>query len=206
MIAVDASREVLVTCAINRATVDRWFDSIDRAAPANLQRGIHYRAVFPDHVRHTLKRRVGGLVELGAYVRTVPTVPLNAMVIDRVRAVLPTTPGGTEAAAIHIEYVVAAAIEVFEHLWQAGTPFSALDASDKVRLGRREREVLKMLAAGHPDESIAVRLEVSVRTVRRTIAAMMDLLGARSRFQAGALAANSGWLNDIPPRPRTARS
>jgi DNA-binding NarL/FixJ family response regulator len=60
--------------------------------------------------------------------------------------------------------------------------------------------VLSLLEAGYPDESIAVRLGVSVRTVRRMITAMMDRLGARSRFQAGARAADSGWLSDDDPR------
>ncbi|MBP2329156.1 DNA-binding CsgD family transcriptional regulator [Kibdelosporangium banguiense] len=198
--SVDATREVLVTCAVTTANADRWFDTIDRVAPANLRRGVQYRVVFPDHARHTLKERVAGLVELGAHVRTVPAVPLNAMVIDGVRAVLPTTQGSpADGAAVSIENVVAAAIGVFEHLWQTGTPFSSRDAPDKVRLSRRERKVLKMLEAGYPDESIAVRLGVSVRTVRRMISAMMDRLGARSRFQAGARAADLGWLNDDDP-------
>jgi DNA-binding NarL/FixJ family response regulator len=54
--------------------------------------------------------------------------------------------------------------------------------------------VLELLAAGCTDASVAARLEVSVRTVRRSMAAIMSRLGARSRFQAGLKAADRGWL------------
>ncbi|WP_279579218.1 helix-turn-helix domain-containing protein [Fodinicola feengrottensis] len=37
---------------------------------------------------------------------------------------------------------------------------------------------------------------MSVRTVRRMMSEMTNLLGARSRFQAGAKAAQRGWIRD----------
>lgn len=63
-------------------------------------------------------------------------------------------------------------------------------------LSARERELLVLLMAGCTDETAAARLEVSVRTIRRTVADIMSRLGARSRFQAGAKAAGRGWLVD----------
>ncbi|MFK0169623.1 helix-turn-helix transcriptional regulator [Streptomyces sp. NPDC090306] len=63
----------------------------------------------------------------------------------------------------------------------------------------RERLVLQLLADGHLDEGIARRLNVSVRTCRRIIAALMDRLDARSRFQAGVIAASRGWMDGPPP-------
>nr|WP_240522031.1 helix-turn-helix transcriptional regulator [Amycolatopsis vastitatis] len=65
------------------------------------------------------------------------------------------------------------------------------------RLSDRERQLLTLLTAGYTDESAAVRLGVSVRTVRRMVAGIMDRLGARSRFQAGVKAADRGWLLDV---------
>lgn len=44
------------------------------------------------------------------------------------------------------------------------------------------------------DDAIAKRLGVSPRTARRVANDMMERLGARSRFQAGALAVQHGWL------------
>src|SRR5690606_39837840 len=73
-------------------------------------------------------------------------------------------------------------------------------------LTTRERELLTLLSAGNTDESAAAQLGVSVRTVRRMVADIMDRLGARSRFQAGVKAADRGWLlnrTGLPPfRPR----
>jgi DNA-binding CsgD family transcriptional regulator len=61
-------------------------------------------------------------------------------------------------------------------------------------LDDRELELLALLAAGLTDGSVAARLGVSERTVRRTMAATMLRLGARSRFQAGLLAAHLGLV------------
>ncbi|MET7679216.1 helix-turn-helix transcriptional regulator [Streptomyces sp. NPDC005423] len=65
----------------------------------------------------------------------------------------------------------------------------------------RERQVLELLAAGHLDESIARQLNISIRTCRRIIASLMDRLEARSRFQAGVIAAARGWMDAPAPHP-----
>ena len=44
------------------------------------------------------------------------------------------------------------------------------------------------------DEQIARALGMSVRTVRRRVADLMDELGADSRFQAGVEAVRRGWI------------
>ena len=56
------------------------------------------------------------------------------------------------------------------------------------------RETLQILASGATDEAAARQLGVSVRTVRRRVAAVMELLGAASRFEAGVKAVEAGWL------------
>ncbi|MFE0464551.1 LuxR C-terminal-related transcriptional regulator [Kitasatospora sp. NPDC058965] len=64
--------------------------------------------------------------------------------------------------------------------------------------GRRptegEQELLTLLAQGLTDEAVAKRLEVSVRTERRMVAAVMRRLEAVGRFQAGAEAARRLWI------------
>ena len=54
--------------------------------------------------------------------------------------------------------------------------------------------MLDLLQMGMKDESIARQLGVSLRTVRRRIADLMDDLGASTRFQAGAEAARRDLL------------
>jgi DNA-binding NarL/FixJ family response regulator len=54
--------------------------------------------------------------------------------------------------------------------------------------------LLLELAGGAKDEQIARALGMSVRTVRRRVADLMDELGADSRFQAGVEAVRRGWI------------
>lgn len=56
-------------------------------------------------------------------------------------------------------------------------------------ISAREWQVLQLLAQGCTDEAAARSLGVSLRTVRRVTAELMEKLGAKSRFQAGLKAA-----------------
>ncbi|WP_242513940.1 response regulator transcription factor [Streptomyces leeuwenhoekii] len=57
-----------------------------------------------------------------------------------------------------------------------------------------DRELLRLLASGLTGEGAGKRLGISVRTVRRQMAALMERLNATSRFEAGLKAAQRGWL------------
>ncbi|WP_091456387.1 hypothetical protein [Micromonospora inyonensis] len=57
-----------------------------------------------------------------------------------------------------------------------------------------DREVLRQLIAGVKDESAAREMGLALRTYRRAVARVMTLLDARSRFQAGYMAAKHDWL------------
>ncbi len=56
------------------------------------------------------------------------------------------------------------------------------------------REILQILSSGVTDDAAARELGVSDRTIRRRVAAVLDLLGASSRFEAGVKATQAGWL------------
>ena len=64
-------------------------------------------------------------------------------------------------------------------LWNRETPLPA---------------ILTLLAAGASDATIARQSGISQRTVERRVRALMDQLGAGTRFQAGVQAARRGWL------------
>lgn len=57
-----------------------------------------------------------------------------------------------------------------------------------------EEAILSMLLAGFTDGTIARRLGRSDRTVRRTVAQLMERLGAQSRFEAGVRAVERRWI------------
>lgn len=55
-------------------------------------------------------------------------------------------------------------------------------------------DLLRVLSYGLTDDRAAMRLHVSKRTFARRVAALMEDLGARSRFQAGVHAARRGLV------------
>ena len=57
-----------------------------------------------------------------------------------------------------------------------------------------DAHLLALMAAGLKDEVVARQLGLSLRTVRRRIAHLMDELDADTRFQAGLEASRRGWL------------
>ena len=132
--------------------------------------------------------RVADLTQAGAEVRVASRVPVDALVIDRAVAIFPEASGAAVATAPGI---VAATVELFEQMWPDHAVLKAPQGPDP---SAQERELLLMLSAGWVDESIAAQLGVSVRTVRRRVAAIMNRLGARSRFQAGVMATSAGWV------------
>jgi DNA-binding NarL/FixJ family response regulator len=80
--------------------------------------------------------------------------------------------------------------ELFEQLWLRAAP---LDHPDDAEVDDRRR-ILELLMSGTKDETIARQLGLSLRTVRRRVAELMDELGARTRFQAGVEAHRRGLL------------
>ncbi len=88
---------------------------------------------------------------------------------------------------------------LFDTLWRLAVPLPrALEATDAPlhvdRPAPRDLQVLMLLASGATDESIARQLGLSTRTVERRVRAMLDRLGAETRFQAGVQAARRSWL------------
>ena len=71
-------------------------------------------------------------------------------------------------------------------------------AGEPVALSDRELEVLALAAEGVTDNEMAVRLQVSVKTIARHMEAIFAKLDARSRTHAVALALRQGILPGGP--------
>ena len=80
---------------------------------------------------------------------------------------------------------------LFEAAWHSATDLASYQARF-TELGARE--ILEQLASGCKDETASRALGVSLRTYRRRVAELMEILGASSRFQAGARAREAGLL------------
>ena len=73
-------------------------------------------------------------------------------------------------------------------------PAPDLAALDSPALTGRESEVLRLVAAGLPNKTIARELEISEHTVKFHVGSILSKLDARSRTEAVTLAARRGLL------------
>jgi DNA-binding CsgD family transcriptional regulator len=163
-----------------------------------LDRGVLIRSVRQEIFRNdplTLAH-VRWLTSLGGQVRTVPTLPMRLVIVDRQCAMVPLDPVDSRRGALELRSAgaVAAMLALFEQFWSVGTSWDEPGKRDQHGLSRREQELLKLLAAGHTDEVVSRKLGLSLRTVRRMTSDLMERLNAQSRFQAGANAAQRHWL------------
>lgn len=179
-----------------------------RADLADPAPGVRFRTVAVDRARHdplTL-RHLRGIGGDGAEVRVAAEVPMSALVVDRVAAVFPLAPTASRnrvgAVVLRLPSVVVTTAELFEQVWSEATPLDETGNHDTDIPDEREQVLLRLMLAGCTDEAAANKLEVSVRTVRRMVADLTERLGARGRFQAGALAAERGWVTKQMLRER----
>ena len=66
----------------------------------------------------------------------------------------------------------------------------------------REKEVLRLVAAGLTNAEIAQQLYVGIETVKTHVASLLSKLGARDRTQAAIAAYESGFVRPDPERRR----
>ncbi|MFI5529074.1 LuxR C-terminal-related transcriptional regulator [Kitasatospora sp. NPDC051853] len=175
-----------------------------------LERGVTIRSVHLGSSAATPALH-GYLAELswaGARVRTAQTLPMRMILVDGSLAVLPApaVPDEIAALVVHGEQLVAVFRQLFEHCWSLSADFAPTHtgpAAPDPDLTERHHEILRMLASGLTDESMARRLAVSERTIRRLVAEITQRLGADSRFQAGVIATQLGWLDQTTPARTT---
>ncbi len=156
-------------------------------------RSIYAATAMEDPVARQI---IQDCAEAGEQARLLPEVPMKMKVADHTTAMLPLTPAGTAGAlVIRAPVVIAALREYFEMLWERATPIGAPPpAQPGDRLTRMQQQVLELMAEGLQDDVIARRLGISIRTVRRHVAAIMSRLCVTSRFAAGAAALRRGWI------------
>ncbi|MFD8978448.1 LuxR C-terminal-related transcriptional regulator [Streptomyces sp. NPDC059564] len=165
----------------------------------HLRRGIRMRTLYLSSITNSppTVEYARWLEATGASVRTASSLPMRMTIYDRQAAVVPTDPDNATGGALVLRGsgLVAALCALFEHVWQEATPLDGGHARHPGSgLSSQAHAVLGLLAQGHTDDVVARKLGVSVRTARRTTAELMERLGARSRFQAGVIAGERGWL------------
>lgn len=133
--------------------------------------------------------------EDGEEIRVVPEkLPIKLQIVDNDSALVPLGPYGHPALLIRDSQLVAAFTRFFDLKWAEATPWAPPGTQQPPKADPARQRILDALAAGLKDEAIARQLGISARTVRRHIAAIMDELGAPTRFAAGVAAVRRGWV------------
>jgi DNA-binding CsgD family transcriptional regulator len=169
--------------------LDSWVTEVLRA-------GRRSRAIYDADVLHRAPELIRGRAEAGEQVRILAEVPTRLAIFGSTAALL------TEQFGVHDERrlvlrqqsLVAALTYLFEALWEKALAVPVLEGHHYGEGTNAKRLLLRQLAGGAKDEQIARALGLSVRTVRRRVAELLEELGADSRFQAGVEAARRGWL------------
>jgi DNA-binding CsgD family transcriptional regulator len=175
-----------------------------------LRRGAKMRSIHLTSSAATpyVRAHLRELVNEGAEVRTATSLPMRLIIVDRTLAIVPTFDPDIEpdadapeqsppAMVLRSPAMVAVLRQVFEHIWASSSDLFAEDGGGVPSSGGpRVREIIRLLASGLTDEAIGRKLGLSDRTVRRTVAELMQQIGAESRFQAGVKMVRLGWLND----------
>ncbi|MEK8143088.1 helix-turn-helix transcriptional regulator [Streptomyces sp. M10(2022)] len=171
--------------------------------------GVRMRTVYHHTARFNSPSQayVDTMSTQGGEYRTAHQLVGRLIIFDRELAFMTNRNDRLGAVVVREPSVVHFLYELFEQVWSQAQPFSdaATDGLETVAKDL-DRTILRLLATGLKDETIARRLGMSLRTTRKHIADMMQALGAESRFQAGVAVAASGLLNDdgVPDATPTA--
>ena len=158
---------------------------LERAAQGQRQRTIYGEHLFavPEVVG-----RIDGLAAAGQQQRGSTELEHEFAVFGEEAVVTPSVWGdpGSSYLVVRHPVLIAAFTAWFELTWQVCAP-----RADSAPLDER---LVTLLARGYKDEAIARQLGVSLRTVRRRVASLMDHYGVGTRFQLGAELVREGVL------------
>lgn len=163
-------------------------------------RGARSRVLLPTTMR-SVDHLMAYALEASSHgdeYRVLAAPPMTLVVFDRHVGLVPIDQDHLASGAYVVwsPAIVAAFAALFELAWQTAEPvFSPrVQQAGHPALDARSRQLLELLGSGAKDEAVARQLGLGLRTVRRDAARLMDQLGARTRFAAGAEAARRGWL------------
>ncbi|GGS45222.1 MULTISPECIES: helix-turn-helix domain-containing protein [Actinokineospora] len=159
-----------------------------------LRRGVVYRTIYQTPAPDDRARlaEITAYTEAGEDARTLPDVQMKMMIADRRMALIPLSFEISETGSrilVHRSPLLDALIACFDMLWERATPIGPA-----LRSGHRDRELLTLLASGMKDAAIMRSLGITQRTMTRRMSALLDELGATTRFQAGIQANRRGLV------------
>lgn len=145
----------------------------------------------------------------GEEARVRKSLPTKLAIYDHDRALMPlrtTAAPSPTFVVVRPSSLLVALESLFEWLWQTSLPVDPDGYSEPTEPPELDqaRELVTLLVAGLPDEAIARRLRLSLRTVHRRLRALMDEYGCKTRFQLALQLARAGVVSvdalDTPDR------
>lgn len=164
---------------------------------SGVRTGLTVRKLYNPGALHD--RRAVAHLELvastGGQVRiSTSTLAHETIIIDRRIAIIAGSPlaGRRDYTVVRAPEVVQGVYSLFSATWEAATELA--EFRKRPTLPETSTQILRLLGSGQTDEAAARQLGLSIRTYRRRVAELMELLGADSRFQAGTRARALGLL------------
>ncbi|HSF26985.1 MAG TPA: helix-turn-helix domain-containing protein [Actinomycetes bacterium] len=187
-LARSVTGELLVLHEVPPQARGPWGVDVAGVVRALTRRDQPVRCVYPVEALYEPEREayVRFVIAQDCVVRLVERVPHRLLVFGHEAAIVSSVD-----AARPVHHIVRApellrtVRSLFELYWESGVPFRRGDAPEEDARAR----LVELLATGMKDEAIARHLQLSLRTVRRRVAGLLDELGATTRFQAGMQAA-----------------
>jgi predicted DNA-binding transcriptional regulator len=175
---------------------EREYDRVESWVRAAVAGGRRSRVLYPARVLEEAPEVLQHSAEAGEQFRILADVPCRLAVLGDAAALLPAEQGAPSSRRLVVRHptVVAALRLVVETLWEKAMAVPGLDAHRDRQEALSRGLLLDLLADGAKDEQISRELGLSLRTVRRRVADLLDELGADSRFQAGVEAVRRGWV------------
>lgn len=167
-----------------------------------LGRGVQQRTLYQHSARfHAPTRHYAEqITQAGGQVRTLDEISERLIVCDREVAFIPGAES-RELSALEIRHpaIMSFLLKTFERAWEQATPINSEHSKkDPKIVDETHQAILRLMVAGHTDETIARRLGKSRRSVAGYISSISSELGSHSRAQLGYLIATSGLIRTSP--------
>ncbi|WP_109471703.1 hypothetical protein [Ornithinimicrobium cavernae] len=173
----------------------------DRAA----ERGVSFRVVMERAALEQpgVYRNAEEAMSRGEQVRVTDKLPLRMILVDRELALVPLAPAEEEgrgpvgALLVHPSGLLDGLLALFGHAWATGRPLGTTPTGPAARDGLDETDlrVLTLLLSGLTDQAVGSQLGLSVRTVQRRVATLMEACAVHTRIQLGLQAHKRGWVS-----------
>lgn len=163
-----------------------------------LLRGVRYRVIVEVGVLERPGFLAGAResVAAGEEVRVHPALPTRMLIADDRMALLPmhSRDGdrGYGALLVHPSGLLDLVMAIFEEYWSVATELLPAASADD-GAAAADRDLLKLLLLGLTDAAIAAQLGVSLRTIQRRVAELMERAKVTTRIQLGAEAVRRSW-------------